>query len=181
MSAAATDTKAEFACSCGRTFAHEISLKRHCWVTGHTAEEGALAAAEAEVIAPSPVLAPALELPSVSTNQAVEEALRILREKQQAQEAFELRKAREAQMRAALDTASAVVHAQVERATEAARHGALVAKQSAVLALRMALLVLVCFSLLLTGMGVGHLLNAPAGAATVSSQSAPLAAASVNL
>jgi hypothetical protein len=169
---AATETKtAEFKCSCGRSFAHEISLKRHCWVTGHTAEEGTVAEAPAAVSA-TPVVeevaaaAPApIELPAVADHNAVAEALRILREKQMAQEAFEARQVRDAQVRACIQQAGQIVHEQVQRAAETSRRGAEVVRQSAVLALRMLVMILICCGMLLTGMGVGRLLATPADAA----------------
>lgn len=166
MSAVKTEAKAEFLCSCGRTFAHEISLKRHCWVTGHTAE--AIAEAAAPVVE-APVAAPTVIAPvevTLAAVDVVDEAIRILREKQMAQIAFEARQARERQVRAALDCASAAVQQGVQKAAETTRHGAEVVRQSAILALRMLLMILVCGSLLLAGMGVGRLLATPADASS---------------
>lgn len=172
MSATATETKtAEFKCTCGRSFAHEISLKRHCWVTGHTADETVAEAAPAAPAAavveevPTVTVAP-VELPAVADHNAVAEALRILREKQLAQEAFEARQVRDAQVRACIQQAGQVVHEQVQRAAESSRRGAEVVRQSAVLALRMLVMILICCGMLLTGMGVGRLMAAPADAAT---------------
>ena len=172
MSATKTEaTTAEFHCSCGRTFAHEISLKRHCWVTGHTAEAVAEVAPVAEVVvAPTPVLAP-LELTLAAVN-VVDEAVRILREKQMAQVAFEARQARERQVRAALDCASAVVQQGIQKAAQTSRQGAEVVRQSTILAMRMLLMILVCGGLLLAGMSVGHLLATPADAASSPAPSA---------
>ena len=172
MSATKTDAKAEFHCSCGRTFAHEISLKRHCWVTGHTADEStpeAAAPAVEEAIV-TPVIAP-VEVTLAAVN-VVDEAVRILREKQMAQVAFENRQARERQMRAALDCASAVVHQGVQKAAQTTRQGAELVRQSTLLALRMLVMILVCASLLLAGMGVGRLMASPADAASSPAPSA---------
>lgn len=164
MSAATQAPAAEHRCSCGRTFAHEISLKRHCWVTGHSAEESpvvesAPTAKEAvvEVVAP-------IELPSVPTLDAVDEAVRILREKQKAQMSFEIRQARERQVRAALEVATVVVQQSVQKAAESSRQGAEVVCTSMMLALRMVLMVLVCGSLVMVGMGLGRMLATPAQA-----------------
>ena len=167
MSATKTENKAEFHCSCGRTFAHEISLKRHCWVTGHTAEnvEAAPAAVAAAPVAEvTPVVIAPVELPTIAPVNVVDEAVRILREKQQAQHAFEVRQARERQVRQVLDQASAVVQQGMHKAADASRQGAEVVRQSAVLALRLLLVILVCGGMLLTGMGVGRLLASPADA-----------------
>lgn len=168
---AATETKtAEFKCSCGRSFAHEISLKRHCWVTGHTADETvaeapAAAAPVAAVVEEAPAAAAApIELPAVADHNAVAEALRILREKQMAQEAFEARQVREAQVWACIQQAGQIVHEQVARAAETSRRGAEVVRQSAVLAVRMLVMILICCGMLLTGMGLGRLLATPADA-----------------
>lgn len=164
---ATTENKAEFHCSCGRTFAHEISLKRHCWVTGHTADNVEAAppsAAAAPVAEVTPVVIAPVELPSLATVNVVDEALRILREKQQAQHAFEVRQARERQVREVLTTASAVVQQGMHKAAETSRQGVEVVRQSAVLALRLLLVVLICGGMLLTGMGVGRLLSSPADA-----------------
>ncbi|MBX3168470.1 MAG: hypothetical protein KF760_13720 [Candidatus Eremiobacteraeota bacterium] len=165
---ATTENKAEFHCSCGRTFAHEISLKRHCWVTGHTADNvephppsAAPAAPVAEV---TPVVIAPVELPTIAPVNVVDEAVRILREKQQAQHAFEVRQARERQVRQVLDQASAVVQQGMQKAAETSRQGAEVVRQSTVLALRLLLVVLVCGGMLVTGMGVGRLLASPADA-----------------
>lgn len=169
MSATKTDAKTEFHCSCGRTFAHEISLKRHCWVTGHTADNVEAAppsAAAAPVAELTPVVIAPVELPSVASGNVVDEAVRILREKQQAQQAFEVRQARERQVRQVLDQASAVVSQGMQKAAETSRQGAEVVRQSAMLALRMLLMILICGGLLLTGMGVGRLLSSPADAAS---------------
>jgi hypothetical protein len=164
---ATTENKVEFHCSCGRTFAHEISLKRHCWVTGHTADnvEPAPAAAAAPVAEVTPVVIAPVELPSLASLNVVDEAVRILREKQQAQHAFEVRQARERQVRQVLDQASAVVQQGMCKAAETSRQGAEVVRQSAILFLRLMLVVLVCGGMLLTGMGVGRLLSSPADAA----------------
>lgn len=170
MSAAATENKAEFKCSCGRTFAHEISLKRHCWVTGHTAEEVAAPApapAAAEAAAPATedkTVEVPIQLPDVADHAAVSEALRILQEKRMEQEAFEARQARERQIRAAVQTATEIVHTQVQRAAETSRRGAEVVRESMLLALRMLLMILICGGLLVTGMGIGRLLASPANA-----------------
>jgi hypothetical protein len=167
---ATTENKAEFHCSCGRTFAHEISLKRHCWVTGHTADNvepappsaPAVPAAAAEI---TPVVIAPVELPTIAPVNVVDEAVRILREKQQAQQAFEVRQARERQVRQVLDQAGAVVQQGMQKAEEAGRQGCEVVRQSTLLALRLLLVVLVCGGMLLTGMGVGRLLSSPADAA----------------
>jgi hypothetical protein len=167
MSATKTDNKAEFHCSCGRTFAHEISLKRHCWVTGHTAEnvEAAPAAAPAAQVAEvTPVVVAPVELPGVAPANVVDEAMRILREKQQAQHNFEVRQARERQVREVLSQAQVVVQQVSAKAAETSRQGCEVVRQSTVLALRMLLMILICGGLLLTGMGVGRLLSSPADA-----------------
>lgn len=167
MSATKTENKAEFHCSCGRTFAHEISLKRHCWVTGHTAENvepappAAVAAPVAEV---TPVVIAPVELPAVASANVVDEAMRILREKQQAQHNFEVRQARERQVREVLTQAQVVVQQVSAKAAETSRQGCEVVRQSTVLALRMLLMILICGGLLLTGMGVGRLLSSPADA-----------------
>lgn len=165
---ATTENKAEFHCSCGRTFAHEISLKRHCWVTGHTADNVEAAPPSAAPVAPAaeitPVVIAPVELPSIAPVNVVDEALRILREKQQAQHAFEVRQARERQVRQVLDQASAVVHQGMQKAAETSRQGAEVVRQSAVLALRLLMVVLICGGMLATGMGVGRLLASPADA-----------------
>lgn len=165
MSATKTEAKAEFHCSCGRTFAHEISLKRHCWVTGHTAAE--IAAPEAPPV-PVEVVAPVVSPVEVTLAavDVVDEALRILREKQQAQAAYEARAERERQVRVALQCAQAVVQQGVQKAAETTREGVEVVRQSTLLALRMFLMLLVCGGLLLAGMGVGRLLATPADAAS---------------
>lgn len=166
MSATKTETKAEFHCSCGRTFAHEISLKRHCWVTGHTAEAAQEAAPVAEA-APAPAVEPVVapvEVTLAAVN-VVDEALRILREKQAAQQAFEARQERDRQVRAALDCAAQAINEGVHRAALAGRQGAEVVRQSTLLVVRMLLMILVCSGLLLAGMGVGRLLATPAEAA----------------
>jgi hypothetical protein len=163
MTATKTDAKAEFQCSCGRTFAHEISLKRHCWVTGHTADVAE--AAPPEVEAPVPALVAPVEV-TLAAVDVVDEAIRILREKQMAQVAFEARQARERQVRAALECASTVVQQSVQKAAETTRQGAEVVRQSTLLALRMLLMILVCGGLLLAGMGVGRLLATPADASS---------------
>ena len=164
---ATTENKAEFHCSCGRTFAHEISLKRHCWVTGHTADnvEAAPAAVAAVAAEVTPVVIAPVELPTIAPVNMVDEAVRILREKQQAQHAFEVRQARERQVRQVLDQAGAVVQQGMQKAAETSRQGAEVVRQSAILMLRLLLVVLVCGGMLLTGMGVGRLLASPADAA----------------
>jgi len=164
---ATTENKAEFHCSCGRTFAHEISLKRHCWVTGHTADnvEAAPAAVAAVVAEVTPVVIAPVELPSIAPVNVVDEAVRILREKQQAQHAFEVRQARERQVRQVLDQAGAVVQQGMQKAAETSRQGAEVVRQTTVLLLRLLLVILVCGGMLLTGMGVGRLLASPADAA----------------
>lgn len=172
MSATKTEAKAEFHCSCGRTFAHEISLKRHCWVTGHTAEvavESAPAAAE-PVAAPAEVVVAPVEVTLAAVN-VVDEAVRILREKQAAQIAFEARQERERQMRAALDCAHQALNQGVQRAAVAGRQGAEMVCQSTLLAMRMLLMILVCGGLLLAGMGVGRLLATPADAAPAAAPS----------
>ncbi len=175
MSAVKTEDKVEYRCTCGRTFAHEISLKRHCWVTGHSAEEATAAPSAAAPVtaAPAPVAVEApvavvapIELPSIASVDAVDEALRILREKQAAQQAFEARQARERQVRELVHCASKVVESGVQKATEASRQGAAVMTQSALLAVRMLVMILICGGLLLTGMGVGRLLATPAQAST---------------
>ncbi len=164
---ATTENKAEFHCSCGRTFAHEISLKRHCWVTGHTADnvEAAPAAVAAVAAEVTPVVIAPVELPTIAPVNMVDEAVRILREKQQAQHAFEVRQARERQVRQVLDQAGAVVQQGMQKAAETSRQGAEVVRQSAILMLRLLLVILVCGGMLLTGMGVGRLLASPADAA----------------
>lgn len=166
---ATTENKAEFHCSCGRTFAHEISLKRHCWVTGHTADNVEPAPPSAAPVAPvaevTPVVIAPVELPSIAPVNVVDEAVRILREKQQAQHAFEVRQARERQVRQVLDQASSVVQQGMQKAAETSRQGAEVVRQSTVLALRLLLVVLICGGMLVTGMGVGRLLASPADAA----------------
>ena len=164
---ATTENKAEFHCSCGRTFAHEISLKRHCWVTGHTADnvEAAPAAVAAVAAEVTPVVIAPVELPTIAPVNMVDEAVRILREKQQAQHAFEVRQARERQVRQFLDQAGAVVQQGMQKAAETSRQGAEVVRQSAILMLRLLLVILVCGGMLLTGMGVGRLLASPADAA----------------
>ena len=166
----AAEPKADFRCSCGRTFAHDISLKRHCWVTGHTADESAPAAAEAAPVAASvqadaeaTVVAP-IQLPNVTSPNAVDEAMRILREKQQAQAAFETRQQRERQVKAALHSASVVVQNSVQMAAESGRQGVDFARQTLLFAFRLMLLLVVCGSLLLSGMGVGRMLATPAQA-----------------
>lgn len=173
MSAVKTEEKVEYRCTCGRTFAHEISLKRHCWVTGHSAEEATVSAPAAEAAAPAAivvetplaVVAP-IELPSIAAVDAVDEAVRILREKQAAQQAFEARQIRERQMRELMHCASKVVESGVQKAAEASRQGAAVMTQSAMLALRMLVMILICGGLLLTGMGLGRLMATPAQAST---------------
>ena len=164
---ATTENKAEFHCSCGRTFAHEISLKRHCWVTGHTADnvEAAPAAVAAVVAEVTPVVIAPVELPSIAPVNVVDDAVRILREKQQAHHAFEVRQARERQVRQVLDQAGAVVQQGMQKAAETSRQGAEVVRQTTVLMLRLLLVILVCGGMLLTGMGVGRLLSSPADAA----------------
>jgi hypothetical protein len=174
----ATENKTEFHCSCGRTFAHEISLKRHCWVTGHTAAEGgqeAAAPVAAEVTAAvTPVVLPApVELPACAGVDVVEEALRIMRAKQQAQQAFELRQERERQVREAVACATTIVQQSVAKVSETTRQGAEVVRTSTMLAMRMLLMILVCLSLVGTGMGLGRLMAAPADASTVSVRTLP--------
>jgi len=165
MSAATTEAPAaEHRCSCGRSFAHEISLKRHCWVTGHTAEEAPAAAAAPVVEEVTTPVLPVIELPTVTSHDVVDEAVRILREKQQAQIAFETRQARERQVRAALEAASAVVQHSVQKAAETSRQGMDVVRTSTLLALRMMVMLLICGGLLLAGMGVGRLMATPADA-----------------
>lgn len=173
MSATKTEAKAEFRCSCGRTFAHEISLKRHCWVTGHTAEEvvEAPAAAVAPVVEVAPAVVPsAIELPARANGDAVEEAMRILREKRQAQEAFELRKERERQVRLALESASAVVHQGLSQAAEVTHRGVAAVRNTTLALLRVILLVIVCGTVMLAGMGVGRLMSTPAEASPLNGQ-----------
>ncbi len=164
---ATTENKAEFHCSCGRTFAHEISLKRHCGVTGHTADNVEAAPASVATVAAevTPVVIAPVELPTLAPVNVVDEAVRILREKQQAQHAFEVRQARERQVRQVLDQAGAVVQQGMQKAAATSRQGAEVVRQSAILMLRLLLVVLVCGGMLLTGMGVGRLLASPADAA----------------
>lgn len=181
----ATENKTEFHCSCGRTFAHEISLKRHCWVTGHTAAEGSAEATNASattpsttvaeaVVAPSPVLIPApVELPACAGVDVVEEAMRIMRAKQQAQQAFEVRQERERMMREAVACASAIVSQGVAKAGETTRQGAEVVRTGTLIAMRMLLMILVCASLVGTGMGLGRMMSAPADASTVSAHVLP--------
>lgn len=70
----ATTTEQEFKCSCGRAFSHEVSLKRHRWVTGHVEAEGA---AEAAVIEAAVVQ----EVSVVDHSAAYAEALSVIAQK----------------------------------------------------------------------------------------------------
>ncbi len=104
---ATAEKSADFKCSCGRTFAHEISLKRHRWVTGHAEAEPEAAApvvaASAAVETPAPSVGPALlttatELPlsavlgpSISANDAYEAAMEALLAKTREQQSYERR------------------------------------------------------------------------------------------
>jgi len=99
------EKSADFKCSCGRTFAHEISLKRHRWVTGHAEAEpeaAAPAAAAAPVETAAPSVGPALlttatELPftpaplAPSAHEAYEAAMEALLAKAREQQNYERR------------------------------------------------------------------------------------------
>lgn len=102
------EKSAEFKCSCGRTFAHEISLKRHRWVTGHAEAEPEGAAPVAETPAPSvgpALLTAATELPLTAVapvpdaNVAYEAAMEALLAKAREQQSYE----RQAQLQAVGD------------------------------------------------------------------------------
>lgn len=67
----ATTTEQEFKCSCGRAFSHEVSLKRHRWVTGHVEAAGAVEAAVAEQVV-------AVVEPVVDYSEAYAEALSVI-------------------------------------------------------------------------------------------------------
>lgn len=78
----ATESATEFKCSCGRTFAHEVSLKRHRWVTGHAEAEEGQAVESAAPVAPANPVAACVNLVTeqnqIQANAIMEQALAVL-------------------------------------------------------------------------------------------------------
>jgi len=169
MSATATaETNQQFKCSCGRTFVHELSLKRHRWVTGHLEGDGSEAAPAA---APAPAPAVVEEVAPVESNasraeRAYYEALEILRAKRLEQEQYDQQQA--------LGQASSTVNEFVEWAGESVYQGviqtAVVAKSTAASGLavfsqlvRVMLLMMLMFGLVSAGVGFGKLVASSTG------------------
>jgi hypothetical protein len=96
----ATTTQQEFKCSCGRAFSHEVSLKRHRWVTGHVEAEGAAEAAVVEQ-------AVAVVEPVVDYSETYAQALSVIAEKraqmEQSDRAFRAQQFAQAQREAQLN------------------------------------------------------------------------------
>lgn len=176
-----TENETEFRCSCGRTFAHEISLKRHRWVTGHAEAEGAAAPAEAAPAAAAAVAAVAVaaEITPVATAPsspavdysaeiAYNRAMEILMLKQQEQQEYERRLQMQAKMAVVgefIDWVGEGVMNGANAARETAEQAAFVGRQAVALAVRLLVMLAVMGSLLLTGVGVGRVIARTADAA----------------
>lgn len=180
MSATATTTEQEFRCSCGRTFAHEISLKRHRWVTGHAEGEAAAPAAAAPVAAKAQAAA-APVAPKVDAEETYRQALAVITQKRFEYEAAAERE-RQAQARKALVAEFvAFIQSGIAGVAQAAQRGgrSTSAALSALAALTFKLVCVMTLALVLvfSGMGVGRLIATQADA-QAAGVSAPVADAS---
>jgi hypothetical protein len=165
MSATAETTQ-QFKCSCGRTFVHELSLKRHRWVTGHVeSEAGEAAAATSE--APAPVQeAPTAQVDAARAEQAYFEALEILRAKRLEQEQFEQQQALTESVSVVgefVDWAGQSVYQGVMHTAEVAKSTAASGLAFAGQVLRVMLLMVFMFGLVSAGVGVGKLVATSTG------------------
>ena len=74
-------------CSCGRSFAHMVSLKRHCFVSGHTAVQ-----AESILDLDAPVEVAVVEIEPTSSEDVYSQAMAVLVHKMQVQKALDRRR-----------------------------------------------------------------------------------------
>ena len=183
MSATATATEQEHRCSCGRTFAHEISLKRHRWVTGHAEAEaqaaGAPVAAAAAVSEITPVAtAPATAAPltaGIDAEETYRQAVTVLLQKRMEFEAEEARQAQVQARQALVREFFLWLQSGLMAILGFFGQGAQALGQATATAagwtLKMAVVGLVCLGLLFAGMGMGRLLASSASAETTVSAS----------
>jgi hypothetical protein len=157
---AAPEATEQLSCSCGRTFVHELSLKRHRWVTGHTEAEAVVA----PVVEEAPVQ---LSFEAARSEHAYLEAMNVLCAKRLQQEQYE------ASLQAA-EGAVSTVEEFVEWAGGSAYQGlcqtAAVARSAATSGalvlhsmLKLMLMLMIVGSLVSAGVGVGQMVASSTG------------------
>ncbi len=124
----------EHRCSCGRTFLNAISLERHLWVTKHTAAE---------------------VKPSRDSKATLDQALKVLREKQAVQLSFDVKRRQKRRLRREI----LKVEQHIQQVAQRACQGAKVLGQSTLAAVRLALMIFILSGLVVTGMKIGTLLS----------------------
>lgn len=128
-------------CSCGRSFPTADGLKRHGWVTKHEPAPDPEAAAQA------------------ASDSALEEALKVLKEKQALQNDFDQKRRQKRRMRRRLMNLEYQLQVRVERVLQWISEMFRFVGESAMLAARILFVVTVLIGMVLAGMGVGHLMQ----------------------
>ena len=157
-------TEQEHLCSCGRGFAHEVSLKRHRWVTGHAGIETAVPTA-ARIAVAAPVSAPTSTPESEET---CRQAVALLIQKRFEYEAEVERQRKLALRQAIVQNFIAFLQEGLLGLGQAAQSGgrsAVSALSSLTnVALRLAFVLALSLGLVFAGMGVGRVIAIQADA-----------------